>query len=161
VSSGGSSVDVWKLATKRKVKLTLEVSSSGNFGNQSPGFFTSVSSNGQKKKSAVVWAVSRADSTAQHNVKLFPFDAPAWPGTALHTSINAGKWPTPGGNANTVPTVANGHVYVANYKQLAIFGMSGAPAVEPADVALPAEATQLALPAGVHELTGTVRSLNG
>jgi len=35
----------------------------------------------------------------------------------------AGSWPSPG-NANLVPTVANGKVYVASYKQLAIFGLS-------------------------------------
>lgn len=161
VSSGGASLDVWKLNTKTKVKLKLEVSSSGNFGSQSPGFFTSISSNGTKKKSAVVWAVSRADSTAQHNVKLFAFDPAASTGIALLTSTNAGKWPNTGGNANIVPTVANGHVYVASYKQLAIFGMSSAPAAVSAAVALPNGATAVALPAGVHEFTGTVRSLNG
>jgi hypothetical protein len=35
----------------------------------------------------------------------------------------AGGWPNVGGNANLVPTVANGQVYVASFNQLAIFGV--------------------------------------
>jgi len=35
----------------------------------------------------------------------------------------AGTWPYTGGNANIVPVVANGKVYVASYKELAIFGL--------------------------------------
>jgi hypothetical protein len=38
-------------------------------------------------------------------------------------SGEAGTWPNTGGNANIVPTVANGMVYVASYKQLRIFGL--------------------------------------
>jgi hypothetical protein len=35
----------------------------------------------------------------------------------------AGSWPNTGGNANIVPTVANGRVYVASNKELQIFGL--------------------------------------
>jgi hypothetical protein len=35
----------------------------------------------------------------------------------------AGEWPNTGGNANVVPVVANGKVYVASNKQLTIFGL--------------------------------------
>jgi len=36
---------------------------------------------------------------------------------------NAGAWPNFRGNANLVPVVANGHVYVASNRQLQIFGL--------------------------------------
>ena len=39
-----------------------------------------------------------------------------WKGTA-------GYWPNTGGNADLVPTVANGRVYVASNQQLQIFGL--------------------------------------
>jgi hypothetical protein len=39
----------------------------------------------------------------------------------------AGGWPNVGGNANLVPTVANGQVYVASFNQLAIFGLAPSP----------------------------------
>jgi hypothetical protein len=35
----------------------------------------------------------------------------------------AGTWPNTGGNANIVPVVVNGKVYVASNKQLNIFGL--------------------------------------
>jgi hypothetical protein len=35
----------------------------------------------------------------------------------------AGGWPNVGGNANLVPTVADGQVYVASFNQLDIFGL--------------------------------------
>jgi len=41
-------------------------------------------------------------------------------------SGSAGFWPNVSGNANLVPTVANGKVYVASYRQLAIFGTTAA-----------------------------------
>jgi hypothetical protein len=35
----------------------------------------------------------------------------------------AGSWPNYGNNANLVPVVANGEVFVASYQQLQIFGL--------------------------------------
>jgi hypothetical protein len=39
--------------------------------------------------------------------------------------MRAGAWPNLGGNANLVPVVANGQVFVASNKQLQIFGLIG------------------------------------
>ena len=36
---------------------------------------------------------------------------------------NAGAWPNLGGDANLVPVVANGQVFVASNQQLQIFGI--------------------------------------
>jgi hypothetical protein len=67
--------------------------------------------------------------------------------------IPAGTWPGTPGNANIVPVVANGHVYVAAYKTVAIFGLGPAGAL-PA-VAAPQPAVSQ------HEIYGTVTGLNG
>jgi len=68
------------------------------------------------------------------NVTLYAFD----PVTAslLFSSKpgDAGTWPNPGGNANIAPVVAQGHVYVANFKQLSIFGLTGSAAAQPQTV---------------------------
>jgi hypothetical protein len=44
---------------------------------------------------------------------------------------DAGTWPNPLGNANIVPVVAKDHVYVANFKQFSIFGLTGSAAAQP------------------------------
>ena len=79
-------------------------------------------------------------------------------------SGGAGTWPNVGGNSNTVPVVANGKVYVASYEQLSIFGLGAGPAAavtaNPSD-AIRASAVQIALPAGQHEISGTVQSIYG
>jgi len=70
----------------------------------------------------------------------------------------AGYWPLTGANANLVPVVTNGKVYVGSYKQLAIFGLkTGSANVAIAPVAAP----QLELPPGLHRLSGTVQSVSG
>jgi hypothetical protein len=52
-------------------------------------------------------------------------------------------WPYLTGNANVVPTVANGMVYVASYRQLAIFGLTSQ---------VPGTKAQLQRPAAVSGL---------
>jgi hypothetical protein len=125
VSSGGSNVEVWKVQTTPSVTLTRESSSPALVSGQDPGFFTAVSSD--EGKGAIIWAVSRPTNRSPANVSLYAFNALAMGGsttlTALFPAMTAGTWPNTGGNANIVPVVANGKVYVASYQQLAIFGL--------------------------------------
>jgi hypothetical protein len=122
VSSGNRSVGVWKLQTSPHPALSYvnhSLAISG-FG-QSPGFFTSVSSNG--KASPIIWAVSRPYSQQANKIFLYAFDPEsASPMTQLFRG-EAGAWPNFGGNSNLVPVVANGKVYVGSNKQLQIFGL--------------------------------------
>jgi hypothetical protein len=64
------------------------------------------------------------------------------------------------GNANLVPVVANGHVYVASYKQLAIFGPRSAVAVAAAAPAGSITATFDDLAHG-NQVTGPIVKING
>jgi hypothetical protein len=124
VSSGGANAHVWKVHTSESVSLIhegvsppLDTHGDGGFD---AGFMTSVSSDGQRH--AIIWAVSRPDSTGQ--VWLFAFEAkpPHGSGTLkLLYNQAIGVWK--GGNSNVVPVVANGKVYVATYQKLTIFGL--------------------------------------
>ncbi len=126
VSSGGHVVNVWKLATAAKPTLSLITSSPSIASGQSPGFFTSISSNGNSN--AIIWALSHPLSSASPAITLYAFN-PAVNGTMpLLFSGPAGSWPNYKGNANLVPMVANGHVFVASNKQLQIFGLRAVPA---------------------------------
>jgi hypothetical protein len=131
VSSGGHTVMLWKTAVTSggspKPTLVQVASADLNFNtDQDGGFFTSVSSNGLTPKSAVIWAVGRAEG-ADHHLTLYAFDGtPAGSSLPLLWSSPspAGFWPNDGGNANIVPTVANGHVFVPSNKQVQIFGLT-------------------------------------
>jgi hypothetical protein len=74
-------------------------------------FNTSVSSDATKQ--GIIWAVGRPQGK-DNAVRLFAFDANS--GAQL-TEQTAGLWPH-AGDANIVPVVTNGKVYVASYKQL-------------------------------------------
>ncbi len=158
VTSGGDNVGIWKVKAGGTPNLTQIASSAGVGGNQDPGFFTSISSNGNDETTAVIWAVSRPDGTAQHNISLFAFDGRK--GKTLMSS-HAGKWPNTGGNSNIVPTVANGKVYVASFKSLQIFGLSAAPAAVAPEVKFSPSEGLVVLPPGTHEIYGTVRAIDG
>jgi hypothetical protein len=127
VSSGGEQVIVWKLQTSPAPKLTgVTHSTALPSGTQDPGFFTTVSSNGNSNP--IIWALSRPVSKQQDQVALYAFnpEATGTTMTKLFTSA-AGVWPNVTGNSNTVPVVANGKVYVATNKILAIFGLKSQP----------------------------------
>jgi hypothetical protein len=133
VTSGGSglpsgdslsNVETWTVNTFRSPPLTLEASSQMlETSPQDPGFFTTVSSNGTQPNSAIIWAIGRPTCCDTH-ITLYAFNGTRSGGT-LPTlwSGRAGFWPYLSGDADLVPTVANGLVYVATYRQLAIFGL--------------------------------------
>ena len=126
VSSGGTTAIAWKVNTSASPALQQEATSS-SVQSDGSGFFTSVSSDGTNAGTAIVWAIGRPTNDHQQ-IKLFAFNGTA-SGSALPLlwSGNAGTWPgshsDSGGNANLVPTVANGRVYVPGFNELRIFGL--------------------------------------
>jgi hypothetical protein len=122
VSSGGNQVRVWKVNTAASPALSQEGAAAIDAG-QDGGFLTSVSSNGTHNDSAIIWAVSHAIGSDSH-LQMYAFNAKPAGGTlATLWAGEAGSWPNNGGNANIVPMVANGRVYVASYQELQIFGL--------------------------------------
>jgi len=123
VTSGGSTINQWTINTSNAPALGLEASAALDTADQDGGFFTSISSNGTAKNTGIIWAVNRPIGP-DHHLTLEAFDANAAGATLTKLwSDQAGFWPYTDGNANIVPTVANGMVYVAGYKQLRIFGL--------------------------------------
>jgi hypothetical protein len=126
VSSGGGEVILWKVQTSPKVSL-IKVASVGGLGTnlqgQSGGFFTSISSNGTANP--IVWAISRPTTNNKGApISLFAFNPEPRGATIdkLFDSV-AGNWQNTSGDANLVPVVANGQVFVASNRQLQIFGL--------------------------------------
>ncbi len=155
VTSQGSAISTWQLILSPSPHLVQEGSVSISTG-QDPGFFTVVSSNGTQAGSGIIWAVGRPGSTTA--VNLFAFAATASSGTYKSLfSSSAGSWPNTGGNANIVPIVANGKVYVASNKALAIFGGPSAfvPLIRPPP---PPPVVSLNSP---HVITGILLTING
>ena len=167
VSSGGSSVITWDLATSDSshAKLTQERTVPITSG-QDGGFFTTVSSNGMQPGTAIIWAVGRPTAVPGAPT-LYAID-PTTGNILLQTP--AGNWVNGNSNANIVPTVANGHVYVGSNGQLQVFGLppAGAPAAavaattsapaaedEGAPAAAPTPATR-----GTRTVTGWIRQMD-
>jgi hypothetical protein len=127
VASGGNSVTVWDVKDKNKTKLSLAGTSQGLPGAQDPGFFTSVSST-RKGDHVIIWALARPQYTPG-SMSLYALQAePSSKNSQLQTlyeTPTAGYWNATNGDANLVPVVANGKVYVASYKELNIFGLGG------------------------------------
>lgn len=124
VSSGGKTAMVWRIKTSPKVGLQKQTSSPSIGGGQDPGFFTTISSNGSANP--IIWALSRPPDSGGSDINLFAFNPDA--GGARMKQLfkgQAGSWPNVTGNANLVPVVANGRVFVASNKQLQIFGLTG------------------------------------
>ena len=123
VSSGGNNVILWKLETSPSANLTQVGISPTLPGAQDPGFLTSISS-GKDGKEPIIWAVARPNDPSPANVVLFAFKGEPSGGNLTQLfQGNAGTWPNTGGNANLVPVVANGKVFVASNQQLAVFGL--------------------------------------
>ncbi|HEX8106150.1 MAG TPA: hypothetical protein VF516_00415 [Kofleriaceae bacterium] len=123
VTSGGNQVKTWKVNTAGTPTLVLEATSPALDSGQDPGFFTTVSSGLTAAGTQIIWAVGRPTGAA-HRITLYAISGTPVGGTLpLLWSGVAGSWPNTGGNANLVPTVVAGKVYVASYRELAIFGL--------------------------------------
>jgi outer membrane protein assembly factor BamB len=158
VTSGDDTVKVWTMDAGGKTpKLKFDnAPGSVEGGVFFPGFFTSVSSNGTKKGSAVVWAVGRPTDFDQEILKLHAFDPEK--GKELFSAVT-GSWVNSFGDSNTVPVAANGKVYVATVQSLTIWGLSDAKA---AVLAVPRRIDmRIQLAPGQHEVHATVRRIDG
>jgi hypothetical protein len=123
VSSGGSIVRVWKVVTGTSSPTLTQVTVSPLLSSAGSGFFTSVSSNGNANP--IIWALARPKGK-QTNVYLYAFSPDIGNATTMKQLFEAtvGTWPLNGTNANLVPVVANGEVFVASYKELVILGLT-------------------------------------
>ena len=154
VTSHGSTLSTWKLVLSPAPHLVQE-GSVGITTGQDPGFFTVISSNGRTAGSAIIWAVSHPNGNTA--VNLYAFEATPSSGTYKQLFFSsAGSWPYTGGNANVVPVVANGKVYVASYKALTIFGATSI-AAQPESATLPVPVASL----GTHSTTGKLTAIDG
>jgi hypothetical protein len=161
VTSVGYAVGQYKVKTSPRTALVLEGTSPSVNDDQDPGFFTAISSNGTTAGTAVVWAVTRPSSSnpVATGVYLQAFD----PGNSLARLYNteAGTWPyAANADANLVPTVANGQVFVASYKNLSIFGIATAKAQTVAFRPAPDPAPAVRADAP-HEVYGVVTATSG
>jgi hypothetical protein len=127
VTSGGTAVQVFKVQMSPNPALT-QVSKSPALAAtvQDPGFFTSISSNGNANP--IIWALSRPTSSAANPIYLYAFNPESVTKGLMKqlVRIQAGTWPNTTGNANLVPVVASGKVFVASHNQLRIFGIKAA-----------------------------------
>jgi outer membrane protein assembly factor BamB len=156
VISSAQNLQTWKVVLTPAPHLVAESTVVLPQSVQDPGFFTTVSSNGEAAGSAIIWAVVRPSAKVS-SLTLYAFAASPVNGALKQLySAPAGAWPNVGGNANTVPLVANGKVYVGAYKTLTIFGPNVAAHVasELPEVTAGADA----LPAGEGRITGTLLS---
>jgi hypothetical protein len=172
VSSGGQKIGVWQINTSPSLSLT-QIHSSSDLGQwrDDSGFFTAVSSNGSND--VIIWAVSRHFSfdVGTPPPTLFAFQPVSGnPQLQQLFTSTAGNWDVPhssgdGANSNIAPVVANGHVYVASYKELDIFGLGAPPII--IHPAAPAAAPAVAPPlkpqsaGGLVSIFGTVTKLEG
>ena len=162
VSSAGDTLQTWQIVTSPAPALIAEATASVQPSEQDPGFFTVVSSHGERLDSAIIWAVARPSGSAP--LTLYAFAAAEVSGALPQLySAPAGQWPNLGGNANIVPVVANGKVYVAAYQSLMIFGPNASPAVAAdAHPALGAARVADALPAAAaRRVSGRLVAIDG
>ncbi len=90
------------------------------------GVIPAISSNGTAAGTAVAWYVRRPETTSDKEpgtpVTLYAYDAMNLSRQLFFET--AGTWRhAANSNANLVPTIANGKVYVASEKRLEIFGL--------------------------------------
>jgi len=183
LTGGNDGITSWKLQTSPSVQLVFDSSTGPDpvYGlAENGGTIPVVSSNGTTPGSAVVWFIQRPTTSSDQDPGT-PIVLHAFSGADLSQELfssQAGTWThAVNSNANLVPTVANGKVYVASNKQLQIFGLlSGRPSTKasaakapapslPDVVSCPREVAPLAVveggASGVHEFHGRVCQVSG
>jgi hypothetical protein len=187
LTGGGNGITSWQLSLPA-VQLVQKSSAGSGATDGLPDYGGSipvVSSNGTTAGSAIAWFVQRPSSSSDTDpgtpITLWAFDASNLQKQLV--SIQAGTWThAVNSNADIVPTVANGKVYVASNKQVQIFGLlpHGARAqhrvlargLEPSQadvIACPANEPALSAVGGavqsagssVHQFTGRVCQVEG
>jgi hypothetical protein len=160
VPSNLAEIGVWQIQTSPTVAFVGEGAAVPVASGQDPGTFTTVSSNGTQAGTAIIWATGRPTTNSPAAIYLYAFAAAPSSGTLpLLFSSQAGAWNNTTANANIVPVVANGHVFVASNQQLTIFGLGGGPFVPPAAAA--AKPAALNAHASPHQITGVLEHVDG
>jgi hypothetical protein len=118
VASGGDTLAVWRVGPGAPPTLTEDVAFPA-LPTRATGFFTAVSSDGAA--GTLIWALTRPTS-ASVPAMLYAFD-PANPNAPV-VSVPVNAWPL-NHNQNAMPVIADGHVIVATYGQVAVFGLPG------------------------------------
>ena len=131
VTGGGNGATSWQVQTSPSVQLVQE----GTTGPASVyglpddgGVIPVVSSNGTTDGTAIVWFVQKPATSSDRNPGT-PVTLQAYAANNLNQALiamPAGTWVHAiDSNANIVPTISNGRVYVASNQQLQIFGLTG------------------------------------
>jgi len=131
LTGGQNGISSWQLQTSPSAKLVAKSTTGFGPNDGLPdygGAIPVVSSNGTTPGTAIAWFVQKpqtsSDSDPGTPISLMAYDASNL-ATQLFTA-QAGTWThAVNSNANAVPTVANGKVYVASNKQIQIFGLLG------------------------------------
>jgi hypothetical protein len=179
LTGGGNGITSWRLMlpgaqlAQKSAAPWFDTDGLPDYG----GAIPVVSSNGTAAGTAIAWFVQRPTSSSDSNpgtpVTLQAFDASNLQRQLV--ALPAGTWThAVNSNADLVPTVANGKVYVASNQQVQIFGLLGSQAQRgvlpqelkpsPPDViTCPAEVgpQNVIRQTGAHEFTGTVCRLRG
>ena len=157
VASGGSTLQVFKLNLTKSSPFTLVKPTATLNTGQDPGFFTSVSSNGTTAGTAIIWALTRPVDL-DDPVMLYAFDATTM---AQLYQGSVGVWPTPDFNANVVPVVANGKVYVSSGKQITVLGLGATEQSATSSVVERQNSSEVDISAGGHKIYGNVKEIAG
>ncbi len=129
LTGGGNGVTSWQLQTSPSVQLIQGTSTGPGAADGLPeygGAIPVISSSGTTPGTAIVWFIQKPQSSSDIDpgtpIRLMAYDATNLQNPLI--SIQAGTWThAVNSNANVVPTVANGKVYVASNKRLQIFGL--------------------------------------
>jgi hypothetical protein len=129
LTGGGNGVTSWQLQTSPSVQLIKKTSTGPSPADGLPddgGTIPVISSNGTTAGTALVWFIQKPQSSSDSDPGT-PITLMAYDASNLATqlfSAPAGTWThAVNSNANVVPTVANGKVYVASNRRLQIFGL--------------------------------------